>query len=379
MVRMLVSMAACWVHMVAAALPGAYDSPVVVHVDTDGPPTHRVNPLYLGCHTDLGFTHQDYGFSSQMVFGESFEKPQPNCTYGEAANAWGFSPCLGCNATSTLEAAVVAPAMHGASSRRLSIGAPATHGATLAALYNRGLGNEGFFLEAGRPYEGYLFARCAAPVTLVVRLEDYTRPSSRGSVAASADWAVLAERRIDFACGASADEWVRVDFELTPRSGAACEGIAVGSDPDVACTRPTPELGHSCVRCAGQLSIGLAGVGAVGLDYVVLQPGAWGRLAGPDGPLPVRLSTASTLTKMGTKVLRVGGSFASVTAWPDGGGGTPPSTASGAYYQWQKWTGPPWRRPSVGAVWNAYQGTSYSLIGGWGCAGATAAHRHRHM
>ena len=35
---------------------------------------------------------------------------------------------------------------------------------------------------------------------------------------------------------------------------------------------------------------------------------------------------------MGTKMMRVGGSFASVTAWPDGGGGTPRSNESGVYY-----------------------------------------------
>ena len=39
-------------------------------------------------------------------------------------------------------------------------------GHAIAALRNRGLGNEGLYLEA-KPYEGYLFARCAAPVTLV--------------------------------------------------------------------------------------------------------------------------------------------------------------------------------------------------------------------
>jgi len=66
----------------------------------------------------------------------------------------------------------------------------------------------------------------------------------------------------------------------------------------------------------------------------------------------------------GISAIRCGGSFASVTAWPDGGGGTPPSDQSGEYYQWQKWTGPVWQRPSIGAVWNAYSGNSYSLIGG---------------
>ena len=54
-------------------------------------PTHTVNPLYFGCHSDSGFTHQVRSFSSQMIFGESFEAPQKNCSYGESAYAWGFN------------------------------------------------------------------------------------------------------------------------------------------------------------------------------------------------------------------------------------------------------------------------------------------------
>ena len=38
----------------------------------------------------------------------------------------------------------------------------------------------------------------------------------------------------------------------------------------------------------------------------------------------------------------------------------------GAYYQWQKWTGPVWERPSIGAHWDSYGGNAYNLIGGWG-------------
>ena len=29
-----------------------------VTVHTDDPPLHRINPLYVGCHSDSGFTHQ---------------------------------------------------------------------------------------------------------------------------------------------------------------------------------------------------------------------------------------------------------------------------------------------------------------------------------
>ena len=49
------------------------------------------------------------------------------------------------------------------------------------------------------------------------------------------------------------------------------------------------------MRCAGQFSLGLASAGRVDLDYVWLQPGAWGRV----GDLPVRKQTADVLTQMG--------------------------------------------------------------------------------
>ena len=35
--------------------------------------THKVNPLFNGCHSDSGYTHQPRGLYAQMVLGESFE------------------------------------------------------------------------------------------------------------------------------------------------------------------------------------------------------------------------------------------------------------------------------------------------------------------
>ena len=284
----------------SAATPAS--APVTLRVASASATTHQLNPLHLGCHSDSGFTHQVYGFSSQMIFGESFERPQPNVTYGQAADAWSYGACTSCGASSVLDHSTVAPAMHGASSRNLTIKRRASGGEpTLAALFNRGLANEGLFFEGGKPYEGYLYARCAAPVTLVLRLEDYTeRASSAPSV--SGGGAVLAERRVSFGCGATAASWVRVEFELTPVASTRCEGIAVGSDPHVPCTSAPPaELGHSCVRCGGQFSVGLGSVGSVGVDFVTLQPGAWGRLVGPAGPLPVRATSAELLRAMGVR------------------------------------------------------------------------------
>ena len=99
--------------------------------------------------------------------------------------------------------------------------------------------------------------------------------------------------------------WHRLEFELTPSASADCEGIAPGSDPTVDCGRVgsggrDPSDASVCVRCGGELRLSLgggqphgsAGVNGVvsphaipspislNLDFVWLQPGAWGRFAG---------------------------------------------------------------------------------------------------
>eukprot|EP00966_Prymnesium_polylepis_P175806 4069467-Prymnesium_polylepis.1 len=95
-----------------------------------------------------------------------------------------------------------------------------------------------------------------------------------------------------------------------PTSAASCVDIAPGSDPTISCGT-LPSDAHACIRCEGQLTIALTTAGAqVNIDYVFLQPGEWGRYAG----LPVLRSTVDALLDMGTKVIRQGGSFASVGA-----------------------------------------------------------------
>lgn len=286
--------------VLATALVDTVMSPTfTVRVDTDSPPAHRVNPLYFGCHSDSGFTHQVRGFSSQMIFGESFEKPQANATYGVSADAWHFRS-TGCTSASSVLTETVAPAMHGASSRRITVSSGIAN-ETNAALVNRGLGNEGFFFEGGKPYEGFFFARCKTPVTLEARLVD----NGVGTAG------VLAAQRFTFSCGKHPSTWVRLNMSLTPTRGTACVGIGVGSDPTVHCTRPTNEAGHACIRCAGEFQLALVTTGIVDLDYVVLQPGPWGRV----GELGVKRSTGDALTKMGISAIRIGGSFASVTGY----------------------------------------------------------------
>ena len=105
-----------------------------------------------------------------------------------------------------------------------------------------------------------------------------------------------------------------------------CVGIAPNSDPSVHCTN-NPGTAHVCINCGGQFTVSLVAdtsAAEVNIDYVVLQPGEWGRFKG----LNARRDVADTLSVMGIKAIRLGGSFCSVTK------------DDGEYYQWQKWTGP---------------------------------------
>ena len=69
--------------------------------------------------------------------------------------------------------------------------------------------------------------------------------------------------------------------------------------------------------------------------------------------MPVLLSAAENLKTMGIKAIRQGGSYASGS----GGGATENDKM---YYQWEKWTGPAWARPSrSNGVWRS------CLLAGW--------------
>ena len=76
--------------LIALSVVASIAPPIpVAHIAVGTAPT-PINPLYMGCHSDSGFVHQVRGFSSQMIFGESFEAPQANVTAGKSADAWSF-------------------------------------------------------------------------------------------------------------------------------------------------------------------------------------------------------------------------------------------------------------------------------------------------
>eukprot|EP00040_Diaphanoeca_grandis_P032005 m.192845 g.192845 ORF g.192845 m.192845 type:complete len:808 (-) comp32486_c0_seq1:486-2909(-) len=453
------------------------NSQITVDVDPSNV-THQINPLFMGCHSDSGFTHEPRGFYAQMVLGESFEQLPPQLTtkgapglgptsvknaknggfvrhcsfqlYSDdhpdgihddfvwnivkgldgtpdsislqstnyntkyitaikgleagragidvpatptdatftvmpalSGDANGFSlvsnsasmkgmylaindlkqgACAGSYDSNTKDVAFVAPTVidkeaatwllavlpgppppppqlsswneftspgvqatfekdttapfHGMASQKITFAS----GQGVAAVGNRGLGNEGLFIEANKDYNGYFFAKSDAPVMLVAQIINKNTNMTLGSTT------------IKFAGG----NWTMLNFTLNTTAGTEC--VDGTNDTTLQCGHMGP-ASHICVSCGGQFQVGLAEAGEVNIDYVYMQPGSWGTFAG----LGVLKSGVDTLSEMGITTIRLGGSF------------TDPE-----YYFWKNWIGKPWDRPSLGAEWGK------ELISGWG-------------
>jgi alpha-L-arabinofuranosidase len=290
--------------------------------------THQMRKFDMGCHSDSGYSHEPRNLYSQMIYGSSFESPFPV----GSADGTGWRDASTGGGRATLDAA--AP-FNGQSSQQLSgVG---------AAVANRGLGNEGLVFVASSVYEGYLFAKSASGGAITVSIRDWsTSPSTPGRVLASAVLEV------------PAGNWSRLNFSLTPATGTNCEGIVPGGPVAVASNITCPinetynpagkmsdRKAHICVKCGGEFVVELErpSGGVVNIDFVFLQPGEWGRLAGQ----PVLKSGVQWLVDMGTTLFRLGGTF-----------------AGGSDYFWKLWRGKPWTRPSMSTAWG------HDLMGGWG-------------
>jgi hypothetical protein len=126
---------------------------------------------------------------------------------------------------------------------------------------NQGLNRWGLSFVAGKPYQGYVWARVEKPLDLFVALE--SRDGSK----------VYAQTRLAVA----GKGWQRYEFTLTPDQ----------ADP------------------AGRFVVELRRPGAVVLGHAFLQPGPWGRFK----DLPVRRDVAQAMIGQGLTVLRYGGSM----------------------------------------------------------------------
>ena len=161
----------------------------------------QVNPLYMGCHSDTGYVHQARGFSSQLLFGESFEAAP-----GEAHTWQATIHASTANATVEL---LTGDGLHGQTA--LHVQYRSGHG--LAALANRGLHNEGLFLQKGKTYEGFLWVKSARAGSVAVSLFDYTQasppPAPSGNVYAKVSHGKACEEasRIPLPCGSCGPHW----------------------------------------------------------------------------------------------------------------------------------------------------------------------------
>jgi alpha-L-arabinofuranosidase len=133
-------------------------------------------------------------------------------------------------------------------------------GKGVIGVENRGLNGWGMNVVAGKPYEGYVWARAEEPVELEVGFVD-----ERGDPLAKAT--VLVGKA----------DWGRYDFALSPSGGTS----------------------------NGALRLALAKPGAVALGHAFVHPGAWGRYK----TLPVRKDVAEAMVDQGLTVLRYGGSM----------------------------------------------------------------------
>ena len=283
-----------------------------------GAVTHEVTTRHMGCHLDSGFGQELLGLHSNIVFSPSFEYGDPTEEPDPEKNpeGLGWVPSFGSKAQGALE--MTADALHGKSALAVKY----YGGSGPLGVGNRGIGNEGLYLSGSKPYEGYLFAAAdvnsgsgAGGGVLHVELQNYETG------------AVLASQQLTVPAGSN---WTRYNLSLTPTAGTECVGIPPGSDPQITCDwKPGSDqdaAAHVCIKCAGQLFIGLAQPGAVAVDFVYLEPGEWGRFKG----LPVLKPMADALQTMGVKLFRAGGTVADSMFWKD-------------------WRGPMWKRKPL--VW----------------------------
>jgi hypothetical protein len=284
-----------------------------VVIDTASGPDHVLNPHHaFGCHIDVGYAQEPRGYTSNILYGSSFEKGTT------AVYAWN-------NITASTANAIVQ--LDGSVSVNPNLPVPSlyidyTSGTGVAGWSNRGLGNEGLYLVAEQEYEGYVVIFAPNGASLYVAANDFTSGT------------LLASQTISVPASA---QWQQVNFSFTVSAGTECVGIVPGSDATVDCGRFGANAGHICVKCGGEFQVGLNAAGSAHIGYVWFEPGTWGRL----GDLHVLKGAADVLTQMNVKTIRQGGTVSQSLRWKD-------------------WRGPMWMRGSMQHVWGD------SLVGGWG-------------
>jgi len=260
-------------------------------------------------------------WSSTLIYGQGFPQNEP-------AKVKAWRDCSTAAGTAALDSAVIM----NAAANAIAPGAPTLSlnktgsDSGMVGWANRGIGGEGLVFQGGKDYEGYLMALAPAGGSLLVAMVD----RSSNATLASTTLSLL-----------PSPEWQKVPFSgLTPSAGTGCEGIAWNSDPDIDCGE-VPKQGMNpgivCVRCGGEVQVGLTSPGSLHLGFVTLQPGSLGRFAG----LPVLKSGTDMLQQMGFRSIRQGGSVS-------------------YSLRWKEWRGAPEQRAAMNHVWGP------DLVAPWG-------------
>ena len=259
--------------------------------------TCPTNPLLHSCHADLGNVHASLSLYSNLIVGSSFDHQSLLASWSPsdpAAVRYSLDP---------------AQLWQGLPSLNVSL-APRNATAPPTGLLNKGLGNEGLAFRAGQGYEGFLIARSAAPLELLVAL------LAAAAGPGSPPTAVLSSASLSLPGGGA---WVNLSFSLpAPSVGTACVGVAPGSVRGLDCGSVWPNGDHVCVACGGAVLVGVGGgegaAAEFSLGYVLVQADSTGRFQGAQ---PVRAEGVENLRAMGVAGIRVGGTYAGGLLWKD--------------------------------------------------------------
>jgi len=305
--------------------------------------THEVEPRTLGCHSDNGYVHNSRALYSEMLYGVCFDG---------GLSSWGTLTLPAAGTVST----DAATQLHNKTSLKLAL----ADGSPRVAVANRGLGNAGLVFHAGQPYTASMWASSATGAAGHVLVAALVSRQTNTTLA----------KAVVPLSGIIGSQWQWLNFSLTPSASTSCVTIEPGSDPSIKCkvtsgqgkSWPGYEEGHSCLSCSGELVLSVeqspaaaaaaAGNGAgasVNIGLPSLLPGtssAWhsdatdaSRYAG----YAVQPRNVEFLKAMGTKLMRLGGSFSSSASW-----------------LWTNWAGPKHERPACACTG---QSTDFA---GWG-------------